>query len=449
MNTASLSLDQAPPIAVPLRFFLTAPLFGVAAGVLLLLSGPELLSSRWSPAALAVTHLLTLGVLGLVMCGAMMQLLPVVAGSPVSAVRWVSGGVHLLVTAGTVLLCAAFLTGASSLFGWAGVTLGAGFILFITVVVIALARVGQVTPTVVGMRLAVTALSITLILGLILLANFSGTLGLTQPRLVTDIHLGWGLLGWVGWLVMGVAYQVVPMFQMTPEYPRWITRWLLPGLFAALLAWTVLLLVEGSHATGSTAAVAAQLLPAMGYGLFAIVTLSLQQRRKRRLPDGTLLFWRVGMLLALVGLLVWAAMAVVPGLRQHPQTPLLLAIILLPGAALSLLSGMLYKIVPFLCWFHLQHRKIMTHPSSSRVKVPNMKEFMPDRLVRRQLAVQLVSLSLLLAALWGPRWLAPPAGLVFAVSMGLLWWHLAQAMWRYRRVSRELGAGAASDQASR
>ena len=33
---ASLSLDQAPPIGVPLRFFITAPLFAVAAALLLL-----------------------------------------------------------------------------------------------------------------------------------------------------------------------------------------------------------------------------------------------------------------------------------------------------------------------------------------------------------------------------------------------------------------------------
>ena len=32
---ALLSFDKAPPFAAPLRFFLTAPLFGVLAGVLL------------------------------------------------------------------------------------------------------------------------------------------------------------------------------------------------------------------------------------------------------------------------------------------------------------------------------------------------------------------------------------------------------------------------------
>ena len=35
---ALLSYDQSPPIAAPFRFFLTAPLFGVLAGLLLIWS---------------------------------------------------------------------------------------------------------------------------------------------------------------------------------------------------------------------------------------------------------------------------------------------------------------------------------------------------------------------------------------------------------------------------
>ena len=438
MNTGGLALEQAPPISVPMRFFLTAPLFGVAAGLLLLVMGPDLLLNRWTPGTLAATHLLTLGWLGLVMCGATTQMLPVVAGSPVPGVRWVSVAVHLLVSAGTVLLCAGFLTGASGWLELAGVTLGAGFALFITALIMALTRVGSVTPTVTGMRLALGALLVTVALGLVLLASLGGALGLSRPLLVTDIHLRWGLLGWIGWLVIGVSYQVVPMFQMTPEYPRWMARLLLPGLFATQLAWTALMVVDGGDTVWTRGV---QLLQGMGYGLFAAVTLWLQWRRKRRLPDVTLLFWRIGMVILLIGLLIGLGLVVVSEGRQAAQTPLLLGVMLLPGVALSVAIGMLYKIVPFLCWFHLQHRKIMAHPRSSAVKIPNMKEFMPDRLVRRQLGTHLLSLLMLIAAVWLPQWLARPAGLVFALSMGLLWWNLGQAMLHFRRVSCALDTG--------
>jgi hypothetical protein len=83
LNTAGLSLEQGPPIAVPFRFFLTTPLFASAAGLLLLWQGHGATLSRWTPAALPVVQLIALGFLTQVMCGALFQMLPVLAGAPV------------------------------------------------------------------------------------------------------------------------------------------------------------------------------------------------------------------------------------------------------------------------------------------------------------------------------------------------------------------------------
>src|SRR5574340_1380557 len=86
---AGLSFDQAPPFSLPLRFFLTAPLFLLAAAGLVV-QAPEALASRWTPQALALTHALTLGFLAMVMLGALTQMLPVVAGSKLPAPRRVA-----------------------------------------------------------------------------------------------------------------------------------------------------------------------------------------------------------------------------------------------------------------------------------------------------------------------------------------------------------------------
>ena len=83
LSTAGLSLEQAPPIGVPFRFFLTAPLFTLAAGLLLAWQGEDLMASRWTPGALTGAHLIALGFLSQVMCGALFQMLPVLAGSRV------------------------------------------------------------------------------------------------------------------------------------------------------------------------------------------------------------------------------------------------------------------------------------------------------------------------------------------------------------------------------
>src|SRR3989304_8103761 len=77
----SLSFEQAPPISVPYRFFLTAPLFGAAAGLVLVGFGPAALESRWAPGALAMTHLIVVDFMLQVMCGSRLQFVAAGAGA--------------------------------------------------------------------------------------------------------------------------------------------------------------------------------------------------------------------------------------------------------------------------------------------------------------------------------------------------------------------------------
>jgi len=281
-SKSNLSLEQAPPISVPFRFFLTAPIFGLMAAALLMVYGPEALTIRWAPITLALTHLITLGFLGLIMCGAMMQMLPVLVGSPAPKVQFVATWTHIFLTIGTLALVSGFLTGEQGLFYLALTTLGTGFLIFITAVSIALIRVKAPTATIQGMRLAVASLLVTVIFGLTIGAGFSGIAPVNQLIVLTDIHLGWGLLGWIGLLVVSVAYQVVPMFQLTPEYPSKITIPLGKILFITLIFWGPLYLAWGSGYLHRAIIDTWILIPAMGYTLFAGITLQLQLKRRRR-----------------------------------------------------------------------------------------------------------------------------------------------------------------------
>ena len=93
MPVSGLLFEQAPPVSVPLRFLLTAPWFAVLAGALLAWAGPDALASRWTPALLGVTHLLTLGFMATAMVGALLQILP---GAGLLAASGLTLGVSLL-----------------------------------------------------------------------------------------------------------------------------------------------------------------------------------------------------------------------------------------------------------------------------------------------------------------------------------------------------------------
>jgi len=274
LSTAGLSLEQAPPIHIPFRFFLTAPLFLLAAAVVLALQGEAVLASRWSPAALAVTHLIVIGFLGQIMCGALLQMLPVIAGAPVPAVRLVGATVNALLAVGAGLLGWGFLGGGHMPLVTGAVGAALGFLVLLFAAGFALTKARGAAHTVRAIRLALGSLFLTLALGLALTGSLNGWVPIRELGAWVDVHLAWGLLGWVGLLIVGVAFQVVPMFHVTPPYPEWLSRWLPPVVAAALAVFSL-----AATYGGGSSPIAAIGVAALAFSLFASVTLGLQARR--------------------------------------------------------------------------------------------------------------------------------------------------------------------------
>lgn len=421
MVQPGLSLEQAPPVSVPFRFFFTAPAFGLLCAALLLWRGPEVFDSRWMPAALGATHLITLGLLASVMIGAMMQILPVLVGAPLPAPRAVARLTHLMLVAGTLALSAGFVWLQPILLRSAVVFLGTGFAIFVAAVIVSLVRVRAWNTTVGVMWLVAISLAATVAFGALLAASMGFGLALPTGAL-HDLHPGWGLFGWTGVLVIGIAYQVVPMFQMTPGYSERLTNWLTWAIFATLVLWTASQIALGD--AGEALARGFAMTLAGAYATFALITLDLQRQRRRRLADVTLDFWRVGMVCMIAAAGCWVArLAGIDGLPD--AFDVFLGVLAIAGVALSVVNGMLYKIAPFLVWFHLQTL------NAGRTPVPHMKKILGDAPQRRQFRVHLVALMLLLGAPWWTP-LAYPAGLALAVSMALLLRNLLAVMRVYR-----------------
>lgn len=438
----TLSFEQAPPISVPYRFFLTAPLFGAVAGLILAWLGPAALESRWAPGALAMTHLIVVDFMLQAMCGSLLQFVAVVAGANIWRPRLVAALVHPLITAGAVFLATAFLLEQQLLFLAAALAFAAALGLFLTVMAIALLRTPARGMSIYVLRLAVLGLLVTVVLGVVL----ASTLGLHENlqsvwSLLTliNVHVAWGLGGWALMLVIGVSYLVVPMFQLTPSYPVWLTRLLPAGLLVVLCLWSLQLLPGRDEIQPwQSGVVFAGMLLA---GLYAAATLWLQSRRRRRQADVTLVFWRGAMLALLALAASWLVFEAVPKLGGHERAPLWLGVLALPGVFLSVIIGMLYKIMPFLNWLHLQQQggTVMTQP--------NMKQMIPEGAMRGQMRLHFTALALLLAAVLWPA-LALPAGLAFSASCLWLEWNLVGAARVYVRFRDKIRAAVAAGAAS-
>ncbi|WP_342118220.1 permease [Pseudoduganella sp. OTU4001] len=406
-----LAFEHTPGLALPLRFLLAAPWFGALAGLLLVWQGAEAMTTRWAPATLAVTHLITLGYLGMAMAGSLLQMVPVVAGVELHWGRKLAPGIWGALGGGTLLLACGFLCGLPWCLRAGGVLLAGAFALLVAVLARALAQRSSpaALPVVAGIRQAVLALGGAAGAGVTLVAVLVGAVRL-QPAVWTNVHAAWALVGWVGVLVVSVVFQVVPMFQSTQLFPRPLAFALPPLTMAGLALWTAGYLADrpwqwmGAGLAGVCLAV------------FAVYTLLLLKRRKRAADVSTWYWW-----LALGALLASVVLQLCP---RGGDKSLVLGVLFIGGFAVSAVNGMLYKIVPFLLWYHGQH---------AGCDVPGVRQMMPDSEPRVQLAWHAASVVLLLGAALAPGWLAQLAGAVLAAACMRLGFDLALAAVSLRR----------------
>ena len=381
--------------------------------------GPSILISRWTPATLALTHLITLGYLGLTMMGALFQLLPVLAPVQLSWARQMSNAVFGFLLAGASLLPVAFFLQAAYLFTLALVCLsGALVCLFIPMAYgIAVIPATPAAATIRAVRLALLALGFAVVIGIVLGTAFAWPQQSSLPvHLLTELHVLWAVPGWVGLLIIGVAFQVVPMFMVTPLYAPIFTRWLAPTLFLLLLGYCT------ARFTGWPAVAHwSGVFIAIGYLAFATVSLILLARRTRPKADATTLFWRLAMVCGMGSAMAWLTSAAF----DLVLTPIALGVLFIVGFAGSAVNGMLYKIVPFLLWYHAKEKAGMHHRS------PSIKQLLVDASGRIQFCLHGCALMLLVAAALLPDLLARPAGAALAISIGLLELNLIGAVRRY------------------
>jgi hypothetical protein len=400
MNISGLSFNALPPIDLPFRFFISAPLFIIACAMLVLFSGETLWLSRWQPNMLALTHGFTLGFLTMVMMGALLQLLPVIGGIGIAKPRLIATASHTLYFVGVAALMLSFMLAKIWLTITAMVLLSLGLSIYIGAVAWVLIKKISQGDSIIGFRLAIIAFVCLIVLGLLLLAN---RVGINLPFMlldkhVTDIHALMGLVGWAGILIVAVSFQVLPMFHVAPNMPKWIKQYLAPTIFVLLVLFIfsgklVLPLIFISHA------------------IFAGTLFYVIKQRKRKVPDTSIKYWQMAASSLIVinvlyflpdSFYVNSYVAVESPLPfSLPDKSMLLTAIFIYFYLLSVIQGMLLKILPFLSYTHLQQRCLVDF--SAMQFIPHMHNFLNKKHGLVLYYLHIVSGLSLLAVLCEPK----------------------------------------------
>jgi len=413
LDLNGLSADQAPKISAPLRFFLTAPLFGVLAGFLIFFSDAATLSSRFSMDSIAVTHAITIGFLGFVMLGALTQMLPVLAGVSVPKVEMVSKISHISLVFGVLFMIFGLLFSIKPLIFSASLLLGIGFIIMIVAMLIALKKVSNVTASVRAIITSLVFAFIIVLMGMHLLASYGTEKFSSLHLLFANIHSVWAIFGFAGILIIGVSFHILPMFYVAPRFKRFCKKRVVWLITIGLFLWLTLNIFEFYP-------VLAKVWVANFFWAFVTTVWIKLNKRRRPISDVTVYYWRTAAIFMTLGTFSWAINEF-----YNDEYVSMVSILIGGGFILSIMIGMLYKIVPFLVWFHLN--------SMGYMSIPTMNEMINKKLSKIQFYMFVVALVGFMFSYYIPSILAISA-LIFIVSMLILEYNIIQPVLIYRRV---------------
>lgn len=361
-----ISLTQAPPFGVIVSFFLNAQVYLFLAGVCAFLLSSEIYLGN--PLVIMLIHCVSIGFLLLIMFGSIFQMLPVLAGVKITREKLLASVILCCINIGLFLFLLGFYFLDNFYLTFSVILLAFGIGLFLFNIIITFFKVQHFTPTIIYMILAFFSLFIVVLCGLAMLGSYAGLWSIAWHSNLLTFHIILGGFGWIFLLIFAISLQVLPMFYVSPACPKYFYTLIIPCLLVLLMA---------SLCFDTTLKIVLILCAAIMllFGIFIVITL---KNRKRKILDSSIFLWYFGGYNAIL-FAIFIGVTLLCERFDLAIAPLLLQnsiVIFLFGFVFSILYAMLYKIVPFLAWFHLVHR--------GSFNLPNLREIISPLLVKLQ-----------------------------------------------------------------
>jgi hypothetical protein len=363
----SVSKDFAPPLGMIVPYFIAGALFYLCSALFALFvttGGMHFFNAT----VIGWVHLYLLGFVMMIIFGAMAQLVPVVLEVGHFAVAFYYL-IWPLLLIGTVLMVAGFLL-MPALLPYGGTVVLLAMMIFILDNFLTLRKVGNFTFPMQSVVVANLFLFLGVIAGIVLALVYAGRIDF-DPTALLKGHVFAMVGGYIMITVMGLSMVLIPMFGLAHDF-SWRPVKTAVVLMSAAAAVMLLSALFGGGALPEYLAYFAGTASLLFYGRQVVV---LYRKRARKEHD----IYAVSLYAA------YGALAV----------SLLLAAgwMMFVGFFGFLITGHLYKIVPFLVWFE------RFSPLVGKEKVPMLAEMLPDRGVYAQSAFSAVGTVLAAAGI--------------------------------------------------
>ncbi len=378
---SSISQDFAPPFKLIAPFFILGSLFYLISSFYVFTFSVESLSFLDSQ-VLGFVHLFLLGFVMMIIFGAMAQLVPVVLEVGHFGVE-LFYSIWPLLLIGTILMVLGFLF-SPSLLPYGGVVVLISMMIFVMEIFLTIFKVEKLNLVMSSVLISNTFLFFGIIFGLLMALGYAGTIDVDITALLHG-HVYLVIGGYIIITIMGLSVVLVPMFTLSHGFsmkPLELSIW--------MMSIGVVLVVLSSY-------FGFEFLEYLGY-LFSFISLIsyfyliyiIYATRPRKEND----VYAISLIFSFMSMLVSMLMGVLYFVLEKEELLLASGWLLFFGFIAFLITGHIYKIIPFLVWFE------KFSPLVGKQKVPMLADMVPYKSSQAQfifsaLGVVIVTLAIL------------------------------------------------------
>ena len=377
----SIASTYSPPFRIVAKYFIAAIVSLVLMNFMLMINYNDINGHHFQPKILSITHIATLGFITMIIFGAMFQLVPVVL--EVKLFSTILAEIQFWIyTFGVIGLVYKFSYFGSELsFTLPAILLNIAMFIFAFNIIASMIKVKNWNITGAFLAAAIFWLIVTAIAGILLAVNLDHPYIKINHLQYLKLHANVALIGWVTMVIMGVSFKLIPMFTLSHGYELTLAKWAFALINFGLLGinWIMHYVDTGIYNLIFGIAITVGLI------LYLIQIYIIFKKRVRRKLDIGLKFSAVSFsMLGLSTLLGFSFLFI--EYENITNLTLVYGFMIIVAYISTLIVGQMYKIVPFLVWYHKYSSKIGIE------KVPILKEMFSEKLAELNLYLMLVGI---------------------------------------------------------
>ena len=391
-----ISQDFAPPFKLIAPFFILGGFFYLISTFFLFSFCVEDLSFL-DPKVLGFVHLFLLGFIMMIIFGAMAQLVPVVLEVGHFGVE-LFYAIWPLLLIGTVLMVFGFLY-SPALLPYGGVVVLTSMMIFVMEIFMTIFKVEKLNLVMSSVLISNTFLFFGIIFGLLMALSYAGTITVDITTLLHG-HVYLVIGGYITITIMGLSIVLVPMFTLSHGFSMKPLE-----ISVSMMSIGVVLVVLGSLLQTEYIEYIGYAVSIISLGFYFYIIYIIYTTRPRKEND----VYAISMMFSYISMLVSIAIGILYFITNKEEFLLASGWLLFFGFFGFLITGHIYKIIPFLVWFE------RFSPLVGKQKVPMLADMVPYKSSQAQFIFSAVGVILVTIAIATKTEILISAGASFLV----------------------------------